>query len=190
MVVCDLTLLSSDDFKKTSHANVLIFDTKRKTIERFDPHGGSEYSDTKLVYDNDNNDIIGRKDFKFGKKLNSFGILKPGKKKSSALFNQVFIDLKLQTRLQVELPNYRYYGTNDTTPYLGPQIKADEFGGLCVTWSCMYMVLRLLNPDLTPAEVTIKMIDGTPEQLKDRILKFQKFIIRTVSKEKMDLKIR
>ncbi len=52
----------------------------------------------------------------------------------------------------------------------------------------MYMILRLLNPDLTPAEVTIKMIDGTPEQLKDRILKFQKFIIRTVSKEKMDLK--
>ena len=52
----------------------------------------------------------------------------------------------------------------------------------------MYMVLRLLNPDLSPAEVTIKMIDGTPEQLKNRVLRFQKYIIRKLSKEKDDIK--
>ena len=50
------------------------------------------------------------------------------------------------------------------------------------------MVLRLLNPDLEPADITIKMIDGTPSQIKNRILRFQKFIIRTLSKEKESIK--
>ena len=63
---------------------------------------------------------------------------------------------------------------------MGPQIKVDEYDGLCVTWSCMYMILRLLNPDLNPADVTVKMIDGSPKQIKNRVLRFQKFIIRTL----------
>ena len=47
----------------------------------------------------------------------------------------------------------------------------------------MYMILRLLNPDLNPIEVTRRMIDGTREQLLDRLLRFQKYIIRTLRKE-------
>ena len=180
MVVCDLTLLMTQDFSDASHSNVLIFDTKRKTIERFDPHGANEYSNVKLAYDTERNST-GRKDFKFGNNNNN-------KLKSSALFNQVSIDLKLKKYMKRVLPNYTYYGTNDTTPYLGPQLKADEYAGLCVTWSCMYMLLRLLNPDLSPAEVTVKMIDGTPQQLRNRILRFQKFIIRTLQKTKKDPK--
>ena len=187
MVVCDLTLLQSEDFMQTSHANVLVFDTRRKTVERFDPHGGNEYSDVKLAYDSDTVKSFGRKDFMYGKNnysKNQFGINKLNKKKSSALFDQLQIDRELSDRFKKELRNYTYYGTNDTTPYLGPQIKADEYTGLCVTWSCMYMILRLLNPDLEPADITIKMIDGTPKELRNRILRFQKFIIRTLSKEK------
>lgn len=184
MVVCDLTLLPTDNFMETSHANVLIFDTKRKTIERFDPHGGSEYSDVKLAYDTDGKST-GRRDF-FGK--NRFGLDKPYKIKSDALFNQVKIDSALKKHLRDVLPGYTYYGTNDTTPYLGPQIKTDEFAGLCVTWSCMYMLLRLLNPDLSPADVTVKMIDGSPSQLRNRILRFQKFIIRTLQKTRKDVR--
>ena len=191
MVVCDLTLLKSSDFTQTSHANVLVFDIRRKTVERFDPHGGNEYADVKLAYDSDSVKGYGRKDFMYGKNKyskNKFGIDKLNKKKSSALFDQFKIDRALSDRFKKELPNYTYYGTNDTTPYLGPQIKADEYAGLCVTWSCMYMVLRLLNPDLEPADITIKMIDGTPKELRNRILRFQKFIIRTLSKEKQLIK--
>ena len=98
------------------------------------------------------------------------------------------LDNELASKFRILLPNYTYYGTNDTTPYLGPQVKADDYNGLCVTWACMYMVLRLLNPDLNPADITIKMIDGTPKELKNRILRFQKFIIRTLSKEKNRIK--
>ena len=106
-----------------------------------------------------------------------------------ALYDQFTIDRELSYKFKNELPNYTYYGTNDTTPYLGPQAKADEYEGLCVTWSCMYMILRLLNPDLEPADITMKMIDGTPKQLRNRILRFQKFIIRTLSKEKDSIKL-
>jgi len=170
-----------------SHANALVFDIRRKTIERFDPHGGNEYTDVKLAYDPKSVNPIGRKDFMYGKNYNNnkFGI---NKKRSNALYDQFKIDRALSERFKKELPNYTYYGTNDTTPYLGPQIKADDFAGLCVTWSCMYMVLRLLNPDLEPADITIRMIDGTPKELKNRILRFQKFIIRTLSKERRRIK--
>lgn len=180
MVVCDLTLLMTEDFNETSHANVIIFDTKRKTIERFDPHGGNYYSDVKLAYDPNALESTGPKDFKFGNPN--------GKIKSSALFNQQMIDYKLKEKFITVLPNYTYYGTNYTTPYLGPQIKADYYDGLCVTWSCMYMVLRLLNPDLSPADITMRMINGTSKELLNRILRFQKFIIRTLSKEKKYIK--
>lgn len=192
MVICDLTLLKSDNFEMMSHANALVFDIRRKTIERFDPHGGNEYADVKLAYDSESLKSFGRKDFMYGKNnysKNKFGIDKLNKKKSEGVYYDQFkIDSALSERFKKELPDYTYYGTNYTTPYLGPQLKADEYAGLCVTWSCMYMILRLLNPDLEPADITIKMIDGTPKELRNRILRFQKFIIRTLSKEKQLIK--
>ena len=48
--------------------------------------------------------------------------------------------------------------------------------------------MRLLNPDMKPADVTIKMIDGTPKEIKNRILRFQKFIIRRLKNVKNNLK--
>ena len=180
MIVCDLTLLGGDSFNDTSHANVLVFDIRRKTIERFDPHGGNYYSNVTLAYDPESNIGYGRKDFKFG--------IVNKQIRSTALFNQETIDLKLKQKFAVELSEYTFNGTNITTPYLGPQIKADEFNGLCVTWSCMYMLMRLLNPDMKPADVTIKMIDGTPKEIKNRILRFQKFIIRRLKNVKNNLK--
>lgn len=185
MVVCDLTLLITTNTLESSHANVLVFDTRRKTIERFDPHGGNEYSDVRLAYDPDSEKEFGRKDFMYGKYKFGDNVTK---KLSRALFDQFTIDKGLANKFKQYLPNYTYYGTNHTTPYLGPQIKADDYDGLCVTWSCMYMVLRLLNPDLEPAEITLKMIDGTPKELKNRILRFQKFMIRILSEEKQSLK--
>ena len=61
------------------------------------------------------------------------------KYKSFALFNQVFIDTGLEKKFKQILPDYTYYGINITTP-LRPQVKVDEWEGLCVTWSAMYML--------------------------------------------------
>ena len=187
MAVCELSLITTDDpydHDAHGHANVIIFDIKRKTIERFDPHGANEYVlPSNLKYDDMKSKITGKKDFKFGKQYsNKFGNA-PLKIRSSALYDQDAIDKLLSAQFKKVLPDYTYYGTNETTPYLGPQIKADAFTGLCATWSCMYMILRLLNPDLNPIEVTRRMIDGTREQLLDRLLRFQKYIIRTLRKE-------
>lgn len=184
MVVCDLTLLYGDQFSDSSHANVLIFDTKRKIIERFDPHGGRNYQDVKLVYDDQYKSYTNRQDFQFGiyKLPEDSGI----QRSSNTLSNQMFIDGKLRDKFKTVLPDYQYYGTNKTTPYLGPQIKTDALGGLCVTWSTMYMLLRLLNPELSPAEVTIRMIDGSPKQLLNKILRFQKYIVKTLQDTKFD----
>lgn len=187
MAVCELSLITTDDpydQDAHGHANVIIFDIKRKTIERFDPHGANEYVlPSNLKYDDIKSNITGKKDFKFGKQhSNKFGNIQI-KLRSGALYDQDAIDKLLSAQFKKVLPDYTYYGTNETTPYLGPQIKADAFTGLCATWSCMYMILRLLNPDLNPIEVTRRMIDGTREQLLDRILRFQKYIIRTLRKE-------
>ena len=82
------------------------------------------------------------------------------------------------------LPNYTYKGINDTCPYLGPQIKTDAFKGLCGTWTTMYELLRILNPDIETSTITKYVIVGTKEQLLDKILKFNKFIINTLQNSK------
>ena len=172
MVICDLSLLSSDDMMSASHANVLTFDLQRRIIERFDPHGNNIYETI-----NKNEEIIGRKDFKFGEQ-----------KKSSALFNQDLIDLELRNIFNKIIPEFKYSGTYETCPYLGPQIKTDAYDGLCVTWSAMYMLLRLLNTQLNPVEITKKMIEGTNQQLLSKILRFQKYVIDTIRDYKKKIK--
>ena len=103
MVICNLTLSSSDHMNQTTHANVLIFDTSRKTIERFDPHGGNQYFDVMFKYD-----------YNYGKYL---GI----KNKSRTKYNQDALDIAIRNKLREDLPEYLYYGCSSVTPYLGPQ---------------------------------------------------------------------
>ena len=169
MIICHLTISPTWDIEKDTHANVLIFDTRKKTIERFDPHGSNQYFDVMFKYDTNLGKYLGTKN------------------KSRAVFDQDIIDKAIMQEMLKKLPNYKYYGTSYVTPFLGPQLKADEYSGLCVTWVTMYMLLRLLNPDMNPDEITIKMIDGTPKELKNRLLRFQKFIIKTLQNEKENI---
>ena len=179
MVICNVALYSNSIFAKyeidpedkIGHSNLVIFDMDRRIVERFDPHGNNTYT---KVYDTDD-DTTKRKDFKFG--------LKDKKLISKALFDQAVIDTMLQAELKKILPEFTYKGVNETVPYLGPQIKADAYNGLCLTWSYMYAVLRILNADMSPAEVTIRMIQGSSKDVLDKILRFQKFMIKLLQKE-------
>ena len=167
MVVCNLILVFGDDFRNAiGHANVIIFDIYNKIIERFDPHGGST-----VILNENSNDRTGNKDFKFGNKI-----------KSNAVADQIYLDSQLKKQFEKILPDYKYLGTDDTCPYLGPQMKADAYQGLCLTWSIMYMLLRVLNPKLKPVDVTKNMIKGTISEIKDKLLRFQKFVIEKVKK--------
>ena len=169
MVICHLTISETDYMNPNTHANVLIFDTQKKTMERFDPHGNNQYFDVMFKYDYNYRKFIGIKN------------------ESRAKYNQYILDNAIKSKLLEYLPEYTYYGASSVTPYLGPQMKADVYSGLCVTWVTMYILLRLLNPKMNPDEITIKMIDGTPEQLKDRLLRFQGFIINTLRKQEINV---
>jgi hypothetical protein len=99
------------------------------------------------------------------------------------IYNQRQISTILKEKFKVVLPDFKYYGLNYTTPreLPGPQI-VDAFSGVCGTWSTMYVILRLLNPNMEPREITKKMLEGTQQERKQKLLRFQKFIIKTLQK--------
>ena len=72
---------------------------------------------------------------------------------------------------------FKYLDLNDTCPYLGPQAKVDKFGGLCITWSLMYFLLRVLNPFLDQSQINKQMISGNHKQILNKVLQFQRYVI-------------
>ena len=84
---------------------------------------------------------------------------------------------------------YKYLGTKYTSHPIkkyGPQISVDAFSGLCTAWSIMYVQLRLLNPDKPPSFVVNKMMEGTQNKRKEKLLKFTKNIKSTI-KDNVDI---
>jgi hypothetical protein len=144
-VIMTLNIADTVGPKGSSHQNMLIVDTKKETIERFEPHGQIK----KLFYKDDQ------------KKINRMipdKLIKPNK-------------LKL-----------KYLSPNLISPLIGPQRKADAFCGMCVTFSIMYTHLRLLNPHLSQKKVTEMMMRGTKERVKEKILKYARFVEEILKK--------
>ena len=48
---------------------------------------------------------------------------------------------------------YKYIAPLEFCPFLGPQAKQTEDTGFCVTWSTLYLHMRLINPDAPRSEV-------------------------------------
>lgn len=137
-----------------SHANVLIFDIKNRTIERFDPHGSKFYSEAKLTRDFKNKNIY-----------------------SQPSYNQTDIDSFMKSYFKKLLPDFQVKPIEYSCPYLGPQMKADVRIGYCVIWSIMYTFLRLLNPDVPPGTISRMLINNKPEQIKIILKKFAKYVV-------------
>ena len=116
------------------HANALVFDTKRKVIERHDPHG--------------RNGVRGD-----------------------------VLDLELAQLFQTVLRRWKYEGTIASAPRIGPQLKYDNFGGMCVTFSLLFVLYRLNNPDRSAKEVNAHIDSLSPRRLGDEIMKLNKFAI-------------
>ena len=151
MVFLNLTLMTTIKDKIVyQHANILIFNLLQKTVERFDPHGGSTFITTD-----------GTKQLKNLKRV----------------YKQELIDEILRTKFKNIIPDFKYISLNETCPYLGPQAKIDKFGGLCLTWSLMYFLLRVLNPDLKQSKINKHMITGSHNDILERVLKFQRYVI-------------
>ena len=56
------------------------------------------------------------------------------------------------------LPDFKYVLPQDYLKTWGLQGKKDAYGGLCVTWTAMYLHCRILDLDV-PREEIIKHLD-------------------------------
>lgn len=135
------------------HANCLIINILQKTIERFDPHGGDD----------------------------------------DAVYNQKLIDDSLKKIFSMELKDYTYINYYESCPYIGPQaLEANSStyihdtmfnltpSGLCLTWTTLYIVLRILNPKKSQDFIVKKMMEGNPHHILSILLRFQKFMINVI----------
>lgn len=141
-----------DRFFKGAHANVLIFDTKNKIIERFDPHGSRFYSDAFLSKD-----------------------MKRKNTNVNPHYNQETLDGELRSYFRTIVPDYLFKDILYSCPYLGPQQKADVGDGYCVTWVTMYTFLRLLNPDIPPGTINKLLLNDKSDNIKTTLKRFAKY---------------
>lgn len=134
-----LRLLDMFPDNSMGHRNVVIVDTKHKTVERFEPHGA--FSN---IYDNDYVDQFMNM---FTKKLGS---------------------------------DFKYLAPIEYCPYLGPQAVMENDTGYCVTWSTLYMHMRLINPDAPRSEIFEYLLSKSPSELNDIIRRYQTMIDKHV----------
>ena len=153
LVLSDATFKIYSTVRQDAHQNILIFDNEKKTIDRFDPHGKA-------------NGI-------------SWGHLWM----SDPIFNNEKIDVFLKRYFNNLLPRYNYIDLEISCPYLGPQSKADRSDGYCVTWSLMFILMRLLNPDVPIQDLIKAMLQGTRQELVTKLGKFAKFYTDKLKKK-------
>ena len=78
------------------------------------------------------------------------------------------------------LPDFKYISSQDYLPTWGLQGKTDAYGGLCVTWTAMYLHYRILNPNSSREEI-IKHLNNLNQNF---LLKYVKHIEETIKFEK------
>ena len=84
-------------------------------------------------------------------------------------------------------PGYKYIKLWKACPLLKPQRKVDEFEGMCVTYGLMYLLLRILNPDVEPDKLLKYLVEGNNEELHTRLLKFHRYIEETVKRREKEI---
>lgn len=119
------------------HANMIIFDSKNKTIEQFEPHGYHEDSQWSI---------------------------------SRAYIKSIQGVKRFSTKY---FPEYRLISPKDYEPRNGLQSTIDAFGGMCVTWSILYLNYRILNPDVNVK----KLVRHINKKIKrNQLLRFTRYV--------------
>ena len=94
-------------------------------------------------------------------------------------------DLKIEKLFKKKLPDYEYVGTRKSSPEQGVQSVADSFGGMCATYAAMFSLLRITNPNESSATIQTYMKQGSPAQLRERVLRFHRYIADTLRGERL-----
>ena len=77
-------------------------------------------------------------------------------------------------------PTYKYNKLWEMCPNMGPQRNVDIWGGMCLTYSIMYIILRFLNPDETTEVILAYMNSGSQDKRISRLKKFHRFMETTI----------
>jgi hypothetical protein len=88
------------------------------------------------------------------------------------------IDKKFNKKLlsYLGLKEYTYISPVDISPKIGVQLKADAYNGMCVTYSMIYLQLRLMNPDVDQTEIIKYLLKKPKNEIYDIILRYAKYI--------------
>lgn len=133
-VACNLGLYAGTDVR-VGHSNALLFDTRDRVVERYDPEGAPP--------------------------------------------NMKHVDHAIRDAFRKALPSYSY--TGNIGDELGPQRWADAYDGLCATYSLMYVLLRVTNPEKTPKRIREMILEGKgPAKLRNEVLRLNKYVIEVL----------
>ena len=125
-----------------SHANVLIYDRKRKELERFEPHGGM--TDAWEWCDN----------------VKDFNNTRMAQRLPNRTCDGESLDRAIVKHLKPIIGFETYFNNQTYCPNIGPQARQSlkrqgvDPGGFCQYWSIWYIDLRLSNPD-TPRKTLV-----------------------------------
>lgn len=88
------------------------------------------------------------------------------------------IDIKFNDKLfnYIGLENYTYISPVDISPKKGIQIKTDAYNGMCLTYSIMYLQLRIMNPDVDQNQIIKYLLKKSDIEVYDIILRYTKYI--------------
>jgi hypothetical protein len=88
------------------------------------------------------------------------------------------IDNKFNNKLlsYVGLDKYTYISPIDFSPMIGPQTKSDAYDGMCLTYSLMYLQLRIMNPDVDQKDIVKYMLSKSKSDMYEILLKYAKYI--------------
>lgn len=109
-----------------------------------------------------------------------------GQKGSTVAFIDKFFETKL---LREHFRGFTYIRPEQFCPYIGPQTLGAKHkrlsinkndGGYCVPFTLLYMHLRLIHPDFNRDRVVKMMLNGGPQKVHERIVKFMIRVNETV----------
>lgn len=76
-------------------------------------------------------------------------------------------------------PEWRYIGAKQLRQRLQTP-RTDSFKGMCVTFSLLYILTRLLNPQLSPQEIHDQLQQEEAPKLRQRILRLNRHVADTL----------
>lgn len=134
-----------------SHANILIYDSKQKIIERFEPNGSTSPAD-----------------FDYNSKLLDSILTRK--------FEDLFPDAKyLSPSDYLPKIGFQIYDINDSV-----NSKLGDPDGFCAAWTVWYANMRMTYPDLHPRKLVHKLIETAKREnisFKNMVRNFTKPII-------------